>query len=312
MNLRVTGQVQTSNAIANIRARGGALAKFQEQVASGLRVKVASDDPVAFPALLRVKDTSARLASFSAATTDASAVLNDSDTALGDVNELLVRARQIAIEGADAGTATGEGALEALASEVDGLLDRALRTANSKPDGKPLYAGTATDVTPFRVSATDANGRPTAIAYDGSAQSARALTGPGQTVDTRAAGDSVFQQPGADVFQALMGLRDALRNDTIGNTIRSQQLNTQLKDIDTARTALNATRGAQAASQANLEATQNLISDQKLSADVRTSDLEGTDYAEAVVRMQEMETSLQAIYATTAKIVEPGLLDFIR
>jgi flagellar hook-associated protein 3 FlgL len=312
VNLRVTGQVQTSNAIGFIRTRSGELAKFQDQVASGLRVKSASDDPVAFPALLRVKDTSERLAAFSQSASDASAVLNDSGTALGDVNDVLVRARQIAIEGADAGTNTGSGALEALASEVDGLIDRALRSANAKPDGKPLFAGTATDVTPFRVSATDANGRPTAVTYDGAAESGRALTGPGQTVDTRTAGSAVFQQPGADVFQALIGLRDALRNNTIGDDIRSRQLNTQLGNIDTARTAVAEVRGAQAAALANIEATQTLISNQKLSVDTTSGELEGTDYAEAVVRMKEMETSLQAIYATTAKISQTGILDFIR
>lgn len=312
MNLRITGQVQTSSAIANIRARGADLAKFQEQINSGLRVKSASDDPVAYPALLSAKGASARLSSFSAAATDASATLNDSDTALGDVNDVLVRARQIALEGADTATSSGPGALEALASEVDGLIDRALRSANVKPDGKPLYAGTATDVTPFRVSATDAFGRPTAIAYDGAAESARALTGPGQTVDTRAAGDQLFQRPGADVFQSLLNLRDTLRDTSINDTTRSQQLNARLGDVDAARKALGEARGAQAANLVGLEATQALISDQKLSADTRTGELEGTDFAEAVVRMKEMDTALQAIYATTVKIVQPGILDFIR
>ena len=40
--------------------------------------------------------------------------------------------------------------------------------------------------------------------------------GQNQTVDTRYAGSEVFQQPGADVFQALITLRDNLRDNLNG------------------------------------------------------------------------------------------------
>lgn len=312
MNLRVTGQVQTGNSIAYIRDRGGALAKFQDQVASGLRLKLPSDDPIAYASLTQLKGTSARLAAFTGSVAEAAAVLGSAETAFQEVNDALVRARQIAQEGGDSATATGPGALEALASEVDGLIDRVLRSTNAKPDGKPLFGGTATDVTPFRVAATDPAGRPTAIAYDGAAESARAVIGPNQTLDTRVPGGAVFQQPGADVFQTLIALRDDLRNPALSDSARAQALNQRLADADAARTALSEVRGARAADLATLEATQTLIGDQKLAVDTRTGELEGTDYAEAVVRMKEQETVLQSIYAVTAKFFDTGLLDFIR
>jgi flagellin-like hook-associated protein FlgL len=54
-----------------------------------------------------------------------------------------------------------------------------------------------------------------------------------------------------------------------------------------------------------------VIGDAKLDFNARAGDLEGTDYAEAVVKMQEAQTALQAIYAVTARLADPGLLDFI-
>lgn len=312
MNVRVTGQTQTNNAIAYMRARGADLAKYQDQVSSGLRVTRPSDDPAAFPALSRAKAASQRLAAYSQNVDDSTAVLNASVSTLQDVNDLLVKARQLAQQGADASTGSDPTANESLAVEVDGLIARALGDANARPDGKALYAGTAIGTTPFRVATTDAQGRPATIAYDGSADRARALTGPAQTADTRYTGGEVFQKPGADVFQALIALRDDLRNAALVGPARSQALNQRLGDLDAARNAVGEVTAEQSSNLATLESISSLTGEVKLTTDERIGQLEGTDYAEAVVKLKEQEAALQAIYATTAKLFQPGLLDFIR
>jgi flagellar hook-associated protein 3 FlgL len=40
--------------------------------------------------------------------------------------------------------------------------------------------------------------------------------------------------------------------------------------------------------------------------------LEGTDYAEAVLKLKQQETAFQATLGVTAKLLSPSLLDFIR
>lgn len=312
MNIRVTGQTQTSNAITNMRQRAAELAKYQDQVSSGLRVTAPSDDPNAFTALSQAKVASARLGTYSQNVSDSTSVLNSSVSTLQDVNDALVRAKQIAIEGADAAASSSPSSVEALATEMDGIIDRVLKASNSQPDGQSIFGGTATSTQPFQVTATDAQGRPTAIAYQGAAERTRALTGPNQTVDTRFTGAEVFQQPGADTFQALIALRDTLRNPALTGSARSAAFQQRLGELDTARSAIGDVVGEQAATLATLDALQSLTSDIKLTADTRIGELSGTDYAEAVVKMQEQETALQAIYATTSKLLQPGLLDFIR
>jgi flagellar hook-associated protein 3 FlgL len=243
---------------------------------------------------------------------DSTSVLNAGVSALQDVNDVLVRARQIAIEGADSTTGSDPTSREALAIELDGLITQALQIANSQPDGKAVFGGTAIDSPPFRVATLDANGRPATIAYDGAAERTRSLIGVGQTVDTRYAGNTVFQQPGADVFQSLIALRDDLRNPTFNDAARSQALNTRLTELTAARDAIGDVMGEKSSNLANLESLGNLLTDLKLTADIRTGELAGTDYADAVVKMQEQESALQAIYAVSAKLLEPSLLDFIR
>lgn len=312
MNVRVAGQTQTNNAIAYMRQRTAELAKYQDQVSSGLRVKLPSDDPSAFTALSQAKAASARLGAYAQNVSESTAVLNSSVSTLQDVNDALVRAKQIALEGADATANSDPNSVEALAVEVDGLIDRVLKSANAQPDGKSVFGGTAIAAQPFRVATTDAQGRPLTIAYDGAAERTRTLTGPNQTADTRYDGSQVFQQPGADVFQSLIQLRDQLRDTTLTGPARAQAFQQRVSAVDAARDAIGETTAQQSSTLATLESIQSLTGEVKLTADTRIGELSGTDYAEAVVKMQENETALQAIYATTTRLLQPGFLDFIR
>jgi flagellar hook-associated protein 3 FlgL len=312
VNVRVTGQAQTSNAIAYMRQRSAELAKYQDQISSGVKLARPSDDPAAFPALSQVKAASDRLGAYAQNVSDSTAVLNSGVSALQAVNDLLVRAKSLALEGSDAATSTNPTSLEALATEVDGLINQALQAANSQPDGKAIFGGTAIDAQPFRVATTDAQGRPLTVAYDGADQRTRTLTGPGQTVDTRYVGSAVFQKPGADVFQSLVTLRDNLRNGSLTGAARAAAFQQSLTDLDAARDAVGDVTAEQSANLAALQTVQNLTGDHKLTADERIGELQGTDYPAAIVKMQEQQSVLQAIFATTSKLIQPGLLDFIR
>ncbi len=311
MNLRVTAQTRTGDAIANMRMRSADLAKYQDQVSSGVRIKRASDDPTAYPQLARAKSASARLESYSQSISNATTTLNAGVSALQDVTSALTTARQIAIEGASADTAGEPANREALATQVDGLINRVLATVNARPDGQSLFSGTATNTAAFSIATTDSAGRPATIAYDGSDQRARTVTARNTTTDTRYVGSAVFQQSGADTFASLIALRDELRNNPSTGPDYSAAMNQRLADLDAARTAIGETTGEQASNLATLESQDLVVSNAKLDSDSRVNDLIGTDYPMAIVKMQEQQTALQAIYAVTAQLADPGLLAFI-
>jgi flagellar hook-associated protein 3 FlgL len=309
MNIRVTGQTQVSNAIAYIRNSSDGLAKYQDQLSSGLRVKLPSDDPVQYPALARAKAESARLTAYAATMSDATTSLNAGVSALQDANDVLTQAKQLAAQGANGDVNQND--QDALATQVDALIDRMVAAGNTQVNGHYLFGGTATDTPPFRVATTNAQGKPATIAYDGSADRGRALIGAGQTVDTKYVGSAVLQQGGGDVFQTLTSLRDALRDPAMSQAAKSQALNQSLSQIDTAQTAIGNAMGEQSSSLATLDSLQSRMQDLKLTADTRSGEIEGTDYAEAVVKMQEQENTLQASLAVSARLLQPSLLSFI-
>lgn len=310
MNLRVTAQTQTANALANLRRQAADVTKFQEQITSGVKVQAASDNPTAFSVITTARAANKRASTYQETITDSTTDLNAGVSALGEANDTLVRATQIAIEGAG-GTLDSTG-YEALANEVDRLFDNLLNSANRQQDGKYLFGGTAADTPPFRVGTLTPEGRPATIAYDGAPERARSLVSKSQTVDTKYVGGEVFQTAGQDVFAALIGLRDDLRNPAITDSARTAALSARLGDLQTARDAVGEVVGEQASSLAGLEAISTRLSDLKLSADLRAGDLESTDYAEAILKLNQQDTAFQATLSVSAKLLQPSLLDFIR
>lgn len=310
MNIRVTGQTQVNNAIANLRRQQADAAKFQDQISTGTKVKVASDAPATFASLMAARTASKRSGTYQGTINDSTADLNGGVSALQETSSILTKASELAITGAS-GSLDKTG-FEALANEVDSLIDRSLNAANQQQDGRYLFGGTATDTPPFRAATFTTDGKPATIAYDGASQRARALISPSQTVDTRYTGSEVFQTSGQDVFAALIGLRDDLRNTGLSESQKTAAVSARLGDIQNARDRIGEVMGEQSGSLAGMEAIQTRLQDLKLNADSRAGDLESTDYADAVLRLKEQETSFQATLSVSSKLLQPSLLDFIR
>lgn len=307
MNVRISAQSQSNNAIRYMQQQSQALAKYQDQLSSSQRIKTPSDDPGNYPAYIRAKADSGRYEAYNQTITSATSDLNAANDALGEANDVLTRAKQIALEGVN-GTTDGAG-YTALAAEVDSLLERMTAAGNTQLNGQYLFGGTASGAPPFQLTAAAGT---TTVTYQGTAERARVLIGPGQTVENRYAGDQVFQQAGGDAFQALIDLRDVLKDPNLTDAGKAAALTPRLAAVDAARDAIGETRAEQSSHLATLEVLKDRTVDLKYAADTRAGDLGSTDYAEAVVRMNEQQVALQATMAVTAKLLSPSLLDFIR
>jgi flagellar hook-associated protein 3 FlgL len=292
-------------ALANIRLQSGALTKFQNQLSSGVAVAKPSDGASVFARIFADKSTADRFDGYLATIGEATGTLDESVSTLQSANNILVRAKQVALEAAngDLDNATAE----TYAKEVDGLLANFLSTTNATADGRPLFGGTAAGPA-FTVAETNAAGLPSRIEYAGTGEEQLALVGRDRTVATRIDGRDVFGKEGANPFEALMGLRDALRGPA-GN--RPAILNDRMADLDAARDAVGETMGAQSTTLASLESLQTRSTDLRLAAASRYSERQGTDYVDATIHLREMENLFQASLATSARVIQPSLLDFL-
>ncbi len=310
MNFRVTGQTQMSNAIANLRRQQADVAKFQDQISTGVKVKAASDAPAAFATASAARSASKRAGTFQDTLNDSTSDLNAGVSVLQETSAVLTKATELAIDGASG--SIDKAGFEAIATEVDTLISRTLTAANQQQDGRYIFGGTATDTPPFRVDTLGPDGRPATIAYDGATERARALVSRSQAVETRYVGGDVFQAAGKDVFSALIGLRDDLRSSTLTDSQKTAAVSGRLAGIQSARSRVGEVMGEQAGNLAGMESIQNRLQDLKLNADTRAGDLEGTDYAEAVVGLKQQETAFEATLGVIGRMNQTNLLNFLR
>lgn len=111
-------------------------------------------------------------------------------------------------------------------------------------------------------------------------------------------------EPGG-IFSHVAKLRDALRNnDQTGITAAAEGLK---EDYD--RTVR--VRGQTGARIQEIESRSQRLDDQSLATKTLLSQLEDTDFTDAVSRFQTLQTALQASLQTSARILDLSLLDFL-
>jgi flagellar hook-associated protein 3 FlgL len=310
VDMRVTSQSQVLRATANLQRQAAARNRTTDEMSSGIKLQKPSDNPTEFLIVTDAKSKHAELEGYVGSIAGATQFLNESVSTLTDANTLLTRVRTIASEANN--SQNDQRQLESYAQEIDGILTRMIDIGNSSSDGRYLFAGAQTQTKPFSIATTNASGTPSAIGYSGSIERSRANIGPDQTVDTQYDGSRIFQNADGDVYKSLIDLRDQLRDTSLTNSQRTQALTTTMSNLEKSSDSILQAVGEQSTSLENLQALSSRFTDVKLSKEIRSNELEATDYSQAVVSYQSQETLYQALMATTSKMFSTSLLNFLQ
>jgi flagellar hook-associated protein 3 FlgL len=309
VNIRSTPQALLSDQLNYIRQHTTALATAQQQIASGMRLLHPSDDPTAMVAYLHTQAQDAEATSRHTAVKSVQDRLQQGESAVSNVGDLINQAYQIALQGANS---NDPAANDALAQQVDGIITQVLNQANGQADGRYLFGGTDTRQAPFTVTATDASGRPTAVTYQGSAARASAALGPGPPVDLLYTGQEVYQQPGADVFAGLIQLRDQLRNTGgLSDAAQAQALSATAGVLQTAHDGVLHVVGEMSTGSQSLSAMDTQLTQQDTDLKSRLGELGSADLPSAITEAQTRETLLQAALTVSGRIFSQSLLNYL-
>jgi len=213
MNIRTTPLSISQSTVFNLRARNSQLATNQLQLSSGLRFQRPSEDPSAFAELSFFRREISALSAESANISDAESQLNFSVAQLQQVNEILVNAKQIALQGRQAVDQTER---NALATQVEKMLERLLATVNASDKGKYLYGGAANTAAPFELQENgNGNGSPRAN-YLGSHTETETVVSASINVTTRHDGSQIFFRSGRgeSIFMGSTGAAAGSGKDT--------------------------------------------------------------------------------------------------
>jgi len=293
--MRVTNNMIARNAVNNLNLHLRRQEELHYQLASGKRLRVPSDDPAATSHSMRLHSDLTHTKQYRANIGVALSWLEATDSVLNEVGQALQRVKELAVYGANG--VLPQDARDAIAREVDQILEHLVDLANSSHAGLYLFGGHRTTTPPYVLSGG------TVSPYQGDRGRRELEIASGVKIAVNVLGSELFDQ----IFWAVTNLRDALYagdTATVGNQA--------LAEVEDALDTLLRVRADVGARINRLELADARMQELELNVEQLISDNEDVDLARAIIDLKVAENVYRAALASGARIIQPTLLDFLR
>lgn len=210
---RISQAQITKSAVMHLAGQSAEMFKKQQEISTGLRIQRPSDDPSGMRRSLIQKDRIERLDAHISSIQLSQSRLSQAAVQLQDANTLLVRARAIALQ---APQTTDSSEVNALAAELDGILNQLVSIGNSQDENGYLFSGTASYTLPFPAG-TSNDGE---SAYAGSQANTQLLITGDVARDALLPGDLIFQPVSREttIITGRTGAKPGTGTDTARGT----------------------------------------------------------------------------------------------
>jgi flagellar hook-associated protein 3 FlgL len=282
-----------TSAQRNLQASMTRLASLQSQASSQKAITKPSDDPSGTGDSLRVRAQQRATEQYSRNVDSGNGWLTMGDSALSATEGILNRVRDLTVQGANEATLT-PATREAIASELEGLKSELLGQANTKYQGRSVFAGNSDAGTAFT----------TDYSYNGAAGSAvQRRIGADSTVRVDADGAAIYGTGGDSAFALIDKVAADLRAGTSVNT-HLDAIDDRINTVIAGHAELG-TRHAQI-----LKAEESLMT---LSGtlEAQRAGVEDVDLSKVLLDLKLQEVSYQTALSVTARVLQPTLMDFL-
>lgn len=301
--MRINNRILSNMVLADLNRNLVALQRTSRQMSSGKMISRPSDNPVGIAQVLSFKSVLAIQAQHTKNMEDAQGWLDTSESALNNVTAVLQRARELAVYGAN-GTMPQE-SREALACEIDQLVDELVQVANSNYGGRYIFGGTQTAKPPFTRDQDTG-----AVNYQGNEDYLFWEVSPGVTMTVNLHGSELFQIPdegdldNTSIFQDLLNLRDRLNSGS--------NIDESIGDLEEKIDKILSFRAVLGAKSNRLRLSLDRAAETELKVTELMSKIEDIDLARTIIDFKVRENAYEAALMTGSKILQPSLLDFLR
>ncbi len=291
--MRVSQTALMNQVLADLTAVDRRRLAVHRQLSTGRRVNTPSDDPVGAVSILRYRTELAVIERYRANAADGRDWIAATEAALQNTTDILQRARELAVQGAN-GTLNQQ-SLQALAAEVEQLRQGLIQVGNASLGDRYLFGGQKTTTPAF-----DSGGN-----YIGDGGALVREIGPGVQVRVNVTGDTVLEQatkPNGVLDQLAQHLA---AGDTAAVAGDIGQLDGVLDQVFAKRAEIGSRQN-------RLELADQRLQDMAFGLQQLQSDVEDVDLAEVATRLAVQENAYRVALAATARIVQPTLLDFLQ
>lgn len=333
--MRVTENTNFGAVRESIRRSKERMENLQGQTATLKKLNTPSDDPVGASKVLEVRTDKVNNEQFVSNGKLAEAFLNNSDHALDQLVEIVNRAKEIAINQSSAASSTDESRL-GVAEEISQLFQQAVAVANTKIGDRYLFGGYKTQTPPVGV-----NG-----AYKGDEGQMMVEIAKGIYLSMNVPGIEAFNThpevvtpPQPEEHSTEMANRKLASFDAPGDSarlsdqagpenvnvfdeIQNLRIGLLTGDLDSIRSTLDrfdqihgqlvATRAKIGSRLQGLESTGQAMERHNITNAQLTSALEDADMAKVVSDLAKEETVFRSALASSQKLIQPTLMEFLK
>ena len=347
--MRIADKMQYEQVKTNIGKNRSKMSELQEQAASQKRVTKPSDDPLAASRVLSNRIDLQGNKQYGKNLTYAKSFLEFTDQSLGELTEIMVRAKELALSQSSDGAAN-EQSRRAVATELEQLFNQMVAIGNRKLGDRFIFGGFHTQNSPFDEKGQYAGDSGEMMVHidketfipmnvtgariflgEGISPDGMVKSGPAQAKSIEELEERQLREQSAPPsmrepasveeanYDKVKEPRGGLNLFNIVNSLNialqtndKEAVQGTLEDLDLAMQQVVLTR-AQVGSRAtvidNYAATNEKM---KVENKAAISTLEDADVFSTVSDITKTESALQATLETSGRLIQPSLLQFLR
>jgi flagellar hook-associated protein 3 FlgL len=302
--MRITNSTLSNNFMRNLSRNLEQMQKYQNQLSSGKLVSKPSDDPMLISKIMDLRANIGGNEQYNSNISDSIGWVETQDGALNGATGILQRIRELVIYGANGSLSTSDrGAIkDEVMQNIEGLKD----VLNTNFDGRYIFGGKETKTPPFAI-----NEAANKFQYDGDNNNIEREIGKQVNVELLTSGKMIMGEGTDDDPDLGILLNDIVKAlDKGGETdLLSGDL---LDKVDKKLESVLSLRSRIGAINNRLEAAKSRNEAENLNLNTLLSEREDIDIAEKFMEYSVMSTVYQASLSVGAKILQPGLLDYLR
>ncbi len=294
--MRVNEQQVVNDILYSLGQDRQSVDQLQEQIASGKVVNTPSDNPTLNQRLMIIQNQINQNGAYNDNAQYAQSFLSMQENALGSAVTSLTNIKTMLLSAANDSNPQDQ---QDYGTQLGQYISQLLDTANTKFGNKYIFGGTQTTTQPFYMNP---GGTAVLANPDGVDGALKLDVGFQISEQYNVTGQEAFN--GGQMFNDLI---------TIQNELNSGTAPTQA-DITTVDNYLNSMVSSNAKAGAMLNRiglVQSQITSQTQSLQTTMSNLGDTDVADAVIKMQQQQTALNAALQTGAQLIKLSLVNFL-
>jgi flagellar hook-associated protein 3 FlgL len=307
--MQISTNLMFDRAIAQMGITQDRISKTQTQLSTTKQINKPSDAPDQAATITRLKSAIDRQNAYVSTINSVKDKLSQQETAASNATDVLTRLKELTIQAAN-DTYSGVDR-KSIDLEVRQLRDQLLSLANTQDvNGNFIFSGSRVGKQAF---ATDENGK---LVYQGDQTVSATGVGDQSAVDINRSGTNPFdkivrldennKKMAVGFFQVIDDLSSALQSNNSGDIKRA------VGEMTTLQQGLSDSLASIGAATNKIDNQASLAEENVLRMKSTLSQVEDTDYTEAITKMNKDILALQAAQSSFAKIAQLNLFDYIK